>query len=184
MTSAQFRYDPENVAFTVGSDHTLAISRDDAIVAPLDLVANVPIAMFEQALRDDEDQDAATVSAVFLSDVPVDEFDPDVAHRAVSLSFVSNQLTVEVGRLIDSATAHVDAVELLSPLLQRHGAEARGSYRDDQEGHRFELHGLQVFREMVDGPPGELPRKSTPAASVDADVHQIPGRRPRAAPRR
>jgi hypothetical protein len=146
VTRAQFRYDPENVTFVVGTDETLPISRDDAIVAPVALVAEVPVAAFEQALKDYERHDAATVPMVFLSAVPIERFDPDLSERDVSLAFVADHLTVEVGRVLDESSASIDVPQLLAPLLDRHEAVAEGVYRDDQGGHEFEIHSL-VFRD-------------------------------------
>jgi hypothetical protein len=63
---------------------------------------------------------------VFLSAVPIERFDPDLSEREVSLSFVANQLTAEVGRALDESSASIDVPQLLAPLLDRHGAVAQG----------------------------------------------------------
>jgi hypothetical protein len=41
VVTPEIRYDPEAVAFTVDGDQGIPISRDDAVVAPLDVVRDV-----------------------------------------------------------------------------------------------------------------------------------------------
>jgi hypothetical protein len=142
MANLEIRYDAENVAFFVGADLRVEISRDDAVVAPVKAVAEVSVASFEQALSDYEEADAATATAIFLSDIPIEEFDPDTSPRDVWLGFLGEHLTVEVGRAIDDTSPALNVETLLAPLLDRHGAEVHGSFRDDQGGHLSEIHSL------------------------------------------
>jgi hypothetical protein len=93
--TAEIRYDPEAVAFTVDGDHGIPISRDDAVVAPLDVVRDVEVAGFERALIEYEDKDGATTGYVFLCDVAVEKFDPDLSNRDVALTFLGGQLSAQ-----------------------------------------------------------------------------------------
>lgn len=144
MADLEIRYDAEAAAFLVGGDLKVEISRDDAVVAPVAAVAEVSVASFEQALSEYEEADAATVDAVFLCDVPVEDFDPDTSPREVWLGFLGERLTVEVGHGLDETSPALDVETLLAPLLDRHGAESLGSFRDDQGGHLSEIHSLAL----------------------------------------
>ena len=93
VVTREIRYDPEAVAFTIDGEQEILISRDDAVVAPLDLVRDVEVAGFERALSEYEDKDGARAGYVFLSDVPVEKFDPDMSKRDVALTFLGGQLS-------------------------------------------------------------------------------------------
>lgn len=142
MASSDIRYDSESVAFKLDGKRVVEISRDDAIIAPLCAIAPASIFSFERALKKYEDQDGAIVDYVFLTDVVLDEFDPDTAHRDICLSFIEDRLSVLVAHAIEENGAELDADDLLSPLLDREGAEQIGRYRDEQEGHLSEIYML------------------------------------------
>lgn len=144
MTS-EIRYDPEAVAFTVDGSHEILISGDDAVVAPLAALAEAEVSSFETALGEYEEQDAATVNYVFLSDTPVDEFDPDISDRHVGLTFLGGRLSAEAGHLVGEGIPALNGEALLAPLLDRHNAEHAGSYPDDQGGRDFEIHSLRLL---------------------------------------
>ncbi len=79
MTAGEIRWDPDKDAFVIGDERVVEVSRDDAIVAALAAISKATVSSFERALNDFEEQDAATVVAVCLADVPLDEFDPDIS---------------------------------------------------------------------------------------------------------
>jgi hypothetical protein len=144
VVTPEIRYDPEAVTFTVDGAQGIPISRDDAVVAPLDVVRDVEVAGFERALTEYEDKDGATTGYVFLCDVPVERFDPDMSNRDVALTFLGGQLSAQAAQDIGDDVPVMDAQKLLAPLLARHDAEHDGSYTDDQGGHYFEVHSLRL----------------------------------------
>ena len=144
VVTPEIRYDPEAVAFTIDGEQEILISRDDAVVAPLDKVRDVEAASFERALSEYEDKDGATAGYVFFSDVPVEKFDPDMSKRDVALTFLGGQLSAEAAHDVGDDVPVIDAPKLLAPLLDRHNAEHGGSYTDDQGGHYFEVHSLRL----------------------------------------
>jgi hypothetical protein len=170
MGPAEIKYDGEAVSFTVDGETVVSITRDDAVSASLENVAAVTTNSLERALADYEEQDATSVSAVFLSDVPADEFDPDLSTRDVWLGFLGSRLTAEIGRgLKQDETPVVHVAKLLAPLLQRHHAELVGSFNDEQEGHVVEVH--SVGQLGADRTLGELFDLATEAqALLDAAV--------------
>lgn len=127
------------MAFTVDGRQAITISRDDAVVAPLACLKDVEVSSFEQALGEYEEQDGATVNYVFLCDVAIEDFDPDMSHRDVALTFLAGRVEAQAGRGIDEEALPFDGPKLLGPLLDRHDAALEGSYRDDQGGHLFEV---------------------------------------------
>jgi len=141
----EIRYDPEAVAFTVDGSQEVLISRDDAVVAPLAALAEADVSSFEAALAEYEEHDAATVNYVFLSDTPIDEFDPDTSDRDVGLTFLGGRLSAEAGHLVGEDVPALDGEALLAPLLDRHNAEHAGSYSDGQGGGDFEIHSLRLL---------------------------------------
>ena len=168
MSPLEIEYDPESVSFTIDGETAIPIARDDAIVGALEAVASATVASLEAALNVYEEQDAATVSYVFLADVPLAEFDPDLSPRQVWLGFLGGRLTVEVGRGLDrDGGPEMDVAALLAPLLERCGGEHTGGFRDDQDGHLIEMHSLALIGD--DRTVGELFNLATDSqALIDA----------------
>jgi hypothetical protein len=143
VDAVAIEYDPEFGCFTVDGKIAIPIERDDAVVASLEAVSSVSVRSFEHALAAYEAQDAATVIAVYISDVPAAGFDPDLALRHVALDFLGGKLTAQVGRSLDtSANPPLNVEEVLRPLLERHIGIYDGDYRDDHEGHQIENYSL------------------------------------------
>jgi hypothetical protein len=146
VSAVEIEYDPESVSFTIAGETVISISRDDAVVAALEAVSSVTVSSLEHALGAYEEQDGATVSIVFIADVPVAEFDPDLSRRDVALDFLGGRLTAQVGRpLDDDGGPAMNARALLTPLLERHGGEHTGHFRDEQDGHLSEVHSLGLI---------------------------------------
>lgn len=143
MAEAEIKYDGEAVSFTIAGEPAVWVSRDDAVVASVESIAEATTNSFELALADYEERDAATVSAVFLSDVAASEFDPDLSMRDVRLDFLGGRLTAQIGRgVAEDGRPVVDVTALLAPLLRRHNAESVGTFNDEQEGHVVEVNML------------------------------------------
>ena len=144
VAAVHIRYDPAAVAFMVGDEHVAEISRDDAVVAPLGEILHASVSSFEHALKEYEDEGGATVGYIFLADVPLDEFDADTSRRDLALSYLGERLSALVAHGVQKEVAALDADALLTPLLDRHGAERVGRYRDDQGGRLYEFHMLAL----------------------------------------
>ncbi|WP_445151363.1 AlbA family DNA-binding domain-containing protein [Baekduia sp. Peel2402] len=145
MSASELRYDPEAVALFIGAEQVVDIARDDAVVASVEAVSKASVTSMERALGEYEEADGATVSAVYLSDVPANEFDGDQSPRDLPLSFIGGRLMAEIGRGLDREDGlPFDVAGLLAPLLERYGGSYGDSFRDEQEGHWFELHSLAL----------------------------------------
>jgi hypothetical protein len=104
VDAVEIKYDAELGCLTVAGQITIAIERDDAVVASLEAVSSVSVRSFELALSTYENQDAATVNAVYISDMPAAGFEPDLAPRHVALDFLGGKLTAQVGRVMGTGT--------------------------------------------------------------------------------
>jgi hypothetical protein len=145
VSTSEIAYDPETVSFIVPGQGAIPIARDDAVIAPLEAVSTVTVASLQRALAAYAEDDAATVTSVFLSDVPAAEFNPDTSPRDVALDFLGGALTAQIGRALDAdGGPAIDVPALMAPLLNRHGGEHDGQFRDDHEGRLFEGHSVRL----------------------------------------
>ena len=155
VSVVEIEYDPESSSFTVDGKTVIPIVRDDVLGAAREVVSSVGLGSLEHALAAYEEQDAATVTAVFVADVPIAQFDPDMSPRAVELGFLGGKLTAQVSRSLHSdGGPGLDVPALFAPLLERHAAEHAGHFRGDQEGHLIEVHSLALVGD--DRTVGEL----------------------------
>jgi hypothetical protein len=135
--SETIRFDPDLHVFVTVGGIEISPARDDCLVFPFLAVAEVPIRDLAQAVVTYEELDSATVSHVFLSAAPVDDFDQDLARREVWLTVAGVNLTAETGMSVDGGAVPTDQENraLVGPLLTRHDAVWGGQWVDDQDGH-------------------------------------------------
>src|SRR5450755_1105099 len=128
MSAVEIRYDAESACFTIDGQLAVPIARDDAIVASREAVDSVLVRSFERALAQYEEQDAAIVSALYLSNAPAAGFDPDEAPRNVRRDYLGGVMTAQVGRWVGAEHGvPLDVKRLLAPLLDRHIASSTGT---------------------------------------------------------
>jgi hypothetical protein len=144
MANPEMRFDSEARAFLVGDRIRIDVPHDREVVAPVEAVAGVSVASFERALSQYEEIVEGGDISVFLSDVPLAQFDPDRPLRKVWLSFAWGHSTVEVSYSLDNGQSDTKVDGLLAPLLDRHAAESRGSWRDEQAGYWSEFYSLAL----------------------------------------
>lgn len=143
MADRDIRYDADAGAFFVGDELRIEVPRPGEIVAPIEAVAELSVASFERALLLYTEIVADGLS-VFLSDLPIAEFDAHRPLRKVWLSVSFGHLSVEVSRGLDEEHSAVDTNALLAPLLDRHVADLEGSWRDQQAGYWGESYALAL----------------------------------------
>ncbi len=135
MSPREIQYNAERGGFDIDGQPALEISRDDAVTAPLEALHDVTIASLERALAEYEDQGGATVNYVFLSEVPLEAFDPDTSSRDIALDFIGERLSAITGHAVEEGKPELDVQSLVAPLLARHDAELAGEpFLDDQGG--------------------------------------------------
>jgi hypothetical protein len=78
MADREIRYDTDAGAFLVGDELRIAVPRPGEVVAPIEAVAEVSVASFERALSLYEEIAPEGSLNVWLSDVPLDEFDAEL----------------------------------------------------------------------------------------------------------
>jgi hypothetical protein len=137
MALRRVRYEEEDDLYRVANGVEIGFARDDALVMSLETAKEVSLAHFANALRRSEEVHGTYISAIFISDVPEEDFDRNSAKRDCWLGYEQGVLAVNAGFALqdpDETPATAALEKLLGPPLSRHNAVFEGVWTDDQGG--------------------------------------------------
>jgi hypothetical protein len=135
MRLRRIRYEDDDESFRIEGGGRVGIGRKGSLVLPLDIAGEVGVAWLAKALKRAHDYYGAYLEAIFLTDTPAAELDTDTINGEVYVEYDDGVIAVQAGTPVSahSAPSSPDLARVFGPLLARHRATWRDSWRSDED---------------------------------------------------